>query len=151
MTLLTPFAPYLWPIVILAVLLVIFFYVRADIRPIVKALVDDLAAHAVKYAAGYIRGGLYGLVAFLTAFISEFKPMGHAQLLAMDWMAWCVAWAGVLLPTAVTMRAFFDGTMERISSAPEPGETEKSATITTTINPPISPPVATVPVPNPPT
>lgn len=73
--------------------------------------------HFSKFAGAYIRGVLYAAVAFLTSFIAEFETMPAATIAGLTIVGWAVAWAKVLLPTAVTMRAFFDGTLERIAQA----------------------------------
>jgi len=76
--------------------------------------------HLSRYAQAYIRGALYAIIAFLTAFCSEFEPLKvlRAEDLAMlTAVYWSLAWAKILLATAVTMRAFFDGTMERITQS----------------------------------
>jgi hypothetical protein len=95
--------------------------------------------HVAKYSSGYIRGGLYATVAFLTAFNGEFGPlksMTNQAISALTWAWWMLAWGNILLATAIVMRAFFDGTMERISAAPEPGDTTKTESTTTTLDPP---------------
>jgi len=78
--------------------------------------------HFRMFAGAYIRGALYAVVAFLTSFIGVFEEMPPATLAALTTMGWAVAWAKVLLPTAVTMRAFFDGTLERIKYENEPDD-----------------------------
>jgi len=77
--------------------------------------------HLSRYSQAYIRGALYAVIAFLTGFTTELealKVLTAEQLAALTWVFWALAWGKILLGTAVTMRAFFDGTMERITSTP---------------------------------
>jgi hypothetical protein len=77
--------------------------------------------HFNRFGAAYIRGTLYAIIAFLAAFNAEFdglKELPSDRLATLTWMFWVLAWSKILGATAVTMRAFFDGTMERI--APQP-------------------------------
>lgn len=77
-------------------------------------------SHFSRYSPGYVRGVLYALVAFLTSFIAVFEDVPPAQFATLTLIGWAILWAKVFLPTAVTMRAFFDGTMERIAQQASP-------------------------------
>lgn len=72
--------------------------------------------HFRTYITAYIRGFLYGTCAFLSAFIAQFKEMTPEHMLSMNRMNWAVCWAEILLATAIVMKAYFDGTIERIKN-----------------------------------
>lgn len=81
--------------------------------------------HFRRYSGAYIRGALYAAIAFLTAFVAEFQPLSEKsieQLAALGLIHWSLVWGKILLATAVTMRAFFDGTIERAAAEPEQPE-----------------------------
>lgn len=101
--------------------------------------------HFRRYAGAYVRGFLYAMIAFLTAYCAEFEPLKEKtsdQINALTWIFWSWTWAKILGSTAVTMRAFFDGTVERAGAAPEvPAAAPKPAP---------APALAPTPVPVPP-
>lgn len=84
--------------------------------------------HFRRYSGAYLRGALYAVIAFLTAFVAEFQPLAERtseQLAALPPLHWWLVWGKILLATAVTMRAFFDGTVERAANAPEAPESSR--------------------------
>lgn len=90
--------------------------------------------HFRRYSGAYLRGALYAAIAFLTSFVAEFQPLSEkspTELGALTGIFWALVWGKIFLATAVTMRAFFDGTVERAAmqpDAPEPASSSATST-----------------------
>lgn len=86
--------------------------------------------HWRRYSGAYVRGSLYAAIAFLTGFVAEFEPLKvltSEQIGALTPVFWALVWGKIFLGTAVTMRAFFDGTVERASTQAIPDEPKSTS------------------------
>lgn len=98
--------PYVWPLTILLVALLVLRQVREEMKPIFSSIVGGLSKNAQSNATQYAIAIGFGLSASMSAFYDVFNDLTSTNLAAMSWHQYAALWTKVLNPFIVAVLAY---------------------------------------------
>lgn len=98
--------PYVWPLTILLVALLVLRQVREEMKPVFNSIIGGLSKNAQSNATQYAIAIGFGLSASMSAFYDVFNDLTSANLTALSWHQYAALWTKVLNPFIVAVLAY---------------------------------------------